>query len=216
MLAGVLACLALVASYVAAMLFAAALNPGFDLHLYFLKGALPVAVIAMAITFACVRFLRGSDLVACIAAVVAVTAVTALVFAWGFASQPDRAADLARSRAFLEAFRHPAGASLVRNEILEIYPDGDIAEVGFLNPYQGYGLAQTWLLPRGATRDSALAFYRDELERHGWTVEDQPWDCTGIDDPNQCEVDLLAYSDGEHVVSIGVVGREDGRIISFL
>jgi hypothetical protein len=215
-LAAVVAGLALIASCVAGLLIAAAINPGFDPHLYYLKGAAPAMVVAMAITFGCARLLRAGNLVAGIAAVAVPALVTALVFAEGFASQPDKEADLARSRAFLETFEHPAGLKLIRTETIESYRDGDIGQVGFLNPYKGYYLVETWLLPRGTTRDSALAFYRDELERHGWTVQDQPWDCTGISDPNQCEVDLLAYSGGEYVTGIAVVGRPDDRITASL
>lgn len=85
---------------------------------------------------------------------------------------------------------------------------------GFLNPSPGYATGQTFLLRRGATPKSAVAFYRDELERHGWTVEVFA-DCTGWapTDPG-CGRSPWANGDTEFVTGVFVYRRADGRIVA--
>jgi hypothetical protein len=203
---------ALLASYVAGMLVAAAINPGFDLHLYYFKAAVPALLVAAALALASARLFGAGTAVAAVVAVAVVSGMTAVVFAQGYAAQPDRAADEARNLAFLRTFEHPRGSALVESETYATYPSGDSFEVGFLNPYTGYSTRQTWLLPRGTNLPDAVVFYRRELRRHGWATHVEV-DCTGVSDlESQCGRDVWASRDGEYVKSVFIYYRPDGRL----
>ena len=62
--------LATAMAYVAGMLVAAAVNPGYELHLYYLKAAVPFVVPVFGVTFAAAWLLGARRLVAAIVALV--------------------------------------------------------------------------------------------------------------------------------------------------
>jgi hypothetical protein len=206
---------ALVAAYVAALLVAAAVNPGYDPHLYYLKGAVPALAIAAAISYGAAWLLGAGRLVAVVAAVVVLAGMTAVVFAHGFASQPDREADVARDVAFKRTIAPYPGSTLVDTLVLRHHPDGDMVAEGFLNPSPGYSATLTYRLPAGATKQLAVAHYRRELERHGWETR-VSGNCSGDDIVyevcGQRVIEALD-TDGNTVVWVDVYRRRaDGRV----
>lgn len=137
--------------------------------------------------------------------------MTALVFADGFASQPDRDADVARDVAFKRSIARYPGSTLV----IRRYPDGDIAAEGFLNPSPGYTATLTYRLPAAATKQTAVAHYRRELERRGWTTTVSV-NCSGDDVVYEVcgqRVVKAVDRDGDAVLYVDVYRRRsDGRV----
>jgi hypothetical protein len=133
----VVVAIAIAIALVAGVLVAAAVNPGYERHWYFLKGAFPVALVAGGVAFAAARLLGGRSAAATGVAAVLVCGSIGAVFGLGFAAQPDKAADEAQNLAFLRTIARPPGSILVGTRTSRRYPDGDMFAEGFLNPSPG-------------------------------------------------------------------------------
>ena len=205
--------LALVTAFVAGMLVAAAVNPGYERHWYYLKAAVPFVVVASGVTYAAAWLLGARRLVAAIVALVLVAGMTGLVFARGFADQPDRRADEARNLAFKRTISRYPGATLVRKDTYAVSPDGDSFAQGFLNPSPGYATSLTFMLPRGATMETAVRHYRRAFADLGWTTRVMA-NCSGDDIIYEvCGEKVIEAFDrnGEYVAYVSIYRRRADR-----
>jgi hypothetical protein len=138
--------------------------------------------------------------------------VCGLVFLVGLVSTPSRSADQAKNLAFLRTIAVFPKSTLIATNTYKLSPDGDMVGEGFLNPSPGYATELTYLLPRGVDLKTAVAFYRREFKRHGWTAQEGD----NTSDPYVAGVYLIARADGVFIIQLDVFERRDGRIVAVL
>lgn len=197
---------------------AAAVNPGYERHWYYLKGAVPFVALAEGLALLAGTLLRARPRTSLLIGAAMVCGTTGIVFALGFCAQPDRRSDDAENIASKRTIASYPDAELVETTTYRLHPDGDVFEEGFLNPAPGYGTDLTFLLPRSATQDTGVQHYRRAFGRHGWTVEESH-DCSDWyrTSDGVCGRNLLARNeDGAFVCDVVVYRGADGRIRAVL
>jgi hypothetical protein len=195
-------CVGVVIAWIAALLIAASVNPGYGHQWYFLKGALPFSLLTVVVVGSAAWLLRFRLPVSIAAGVVVLCGLTGIVFGVSYLMQPDRSVDKARNLTYLNKIARYPGARLVRTHLEGIEPDtGDMFDEGhsFLSPPDGYTLEQEFALPAGASANQALNYYTTALQRNGWEVERDNENCWNPQLPNayiqrDCGT-LYAYAD---------------------